>query len=358
MPKESMTPRERWLAVLQRKTPDRVPMDIWITPEAKDNLLKYMGCDWNQALQRLHIDHPLTVGGKYVGPPPPPGKNIWGLEYRTVDHGTGAYEEVTNAPLQQYNSVAEIQAHYQFPSPDHWDYSHLNAEIAGQTHRPIRGGGSEPFLLYKQLRGEETAFMDLVENTDIVEYVLQNLFHLAYENTRRIFEAIPGQVMISYVAEDLGGQEALMYSPRHIRRFFLPGMKRMNELVRQNGSHVFCHTDGAVRNILEDLIGIGVQVLNPIQWRCPGMAREGLKKDFGSRLIFHGAIDNQYTLPFGTEAEVQQEVADCLNILGGPMTPGGAKGGYILAPCHNIQSVTPPKNILAMYAAGYNLGWS
>ncbi len=357
MPKESMTSRERWQAVLKRQTPDRVPMDIWITPEARKNLLAYMQCDWDEALKRLHIDHPLTVGGRYVGPPPPAGKDIWGLERRVVDHGTGAYDEVINAPLAKFSSVAEIEANYSFPSPDHWDYSHLKGEVAGQEHRPVRGGGSEPFLLYKQLRGEEAAFMDLVENADIVEYVLGKLFDLAYESTRRIFEAIPGRVLISYVAEDLGGQEALLYSPRHIRRFFLPGMRRMCGLVRQHGSTVFCHTDGAVRNILEDLIGIGIQVLNPIQWRCPGMEREGLKRDFGSRLIFHGAIDNQFTLPFGSVEQVREEVGACLRILGGPAEPGGPAGGYIVAPCHNIQSVTPPRNILAMYEAGYELGW-
>lgn len=360
MPKETMTSRERWLAVLRREKPDRVPMDIWITPEAKQNLLSHLGCDWDEMARRLHLDLPFNVGGRYVGPPPKPGQNIWGQTHKTVDHGTGAYDEVTNAPLAAFDSVGEIEAHYVWPKADHWRYDHIPKEVLGQEHRPIRGGGSEPFLLYKQLRGEEQAFMDLVEHADIVEYVMGKLFDLAYENTRRIFEAIPGKVMISYVAEDLGGQDALMYSPRHIRRFFLPGMKRMAELVRQNGSFVFNHTDGSVRNILEDLITVvGIQVLNPIQWRCPGMEREGLKRDFGSRLIFHGAIDNQQTLPFGTPADVKQEVADCLRILGGPSGPNGTgpRGGYILAPCHNIQSVTPPQNILAMYEAGYELGW-
>ena len=91
-------------------------------------------------------------------------------------------------------------------------------------------------------------------------------------------------------------------------------------------------------------------MLNPIQWRCEGMEREGLKADFGSKLVFHGAVDNQYTLPFGTPEEVRQEVADNLRIL-------GDGGGYILAPCHNIQPVTPPENVVAMYEAGYELGW-
>ena len=81
------------------------------------------------------------------------------------------------------------------------------------------------------------------------------------------------------------------------------------------------------------------------------MEREGLKADFGDKLIFHGAVDKQYTIPFGTVDEVKQEVQDNIRIL-------GAGGGYIIAPCHNIQSVGPPENVVALYEAGYEHGWN
>lgn len=350
MPKETMSPRERWLAVLNRETPDRAPMDYWATAEATAKLLEHMGCDFEEALRRLHIDIPFAVGGRYVGPPPKDGEDIWGIRRRIADYGTGVYSEVANAPLGRFKSVEEIEAEYTWPSPDHWDYSHLPEAVKGQEHRPIRGGGSEPFLLYKDLRGDEQAFVDLVENPEIVHYCLDKLFELAYQDTLRIFETIPGRVMITYIAEDLGGQDRLLYSPKQIREFLLPRMKRMMELTKQHGSHVFYHTDGAARDILPDLIETGIQILNPIQWRCPGMEREGLKRDFGDRLVFHGAMDNQYTIPFGTVEEVRQEVQDNYRIL-------GAGGGYILAPCHNIQSVGPAENVVAMYEAGYEYGW-
>ncbi|HOT49442.1 MAG TPA: uroporphyrinogen-III decarboxylase-like protein, partial [Candidatus Hydrogenedentes bacterium] len=93
MPKETMSPRERWLAVLNRQTPDRVPMDIWITPEAAERLQAHMGCDWDAVIERLHIDPPMGVGGRYIGPPPEEGKDIWGVEHAMVDYGTGAYQE-------------------------------------------------------------------------------------------------------------------------------------------------------------------------------------------------------------------------------------------------------------------------
>ena len=351
MPKETMTPRERWLAVLKRQKPDRVPMDYWTTDEAATKLLKHLGCRTRrQALDRLHVDFVVTVAPKYKGPRLRPHRDVYDCKYRDVDYGGGVYRELIYSPLAQYNSVEEIEKNYSWPNPDWWDYSDIRDQIRGKEKYPIRGGGSEPFLIYKSLRGDAQAFMDLIENPEIVHYCMGKMFDIAYENTRRIYEQIPGKVMITYVAEDMGSQTDLMFSPRQIREFLLPGMKRIIDLAHQAGAYVFHHNDGNCSRILPDMIALGIDVLNPIQWRCQGMEREGLKASFGDKLIFHGAMDNQYTLPFGSAEEVRREVVDNLNIL-------GAGGGYILAPCHNIQAVSPPENIVAMYEAGYEYGW-
>ncbi len=350
MRKETMTGRERWLAVLNREAPDRMPMDCWATAEAKQKLCKHLNCTFDEALDRLHIDMPLEIDGRYIGPPPEEGKDMLGVEHRIVDYGTGAYDEAVGGPLAEFTSVEEIEANYTWPSPDHWDYSHIPGEIRGKEDRIIRGGGSRPLTVYKKMRGDVQAFINLVENPEILHYCLDKLFELAYQNTLRIFEAIPGQVKVTHVAEDMGAQDTLMYSPEQIRTFLLPRMKRMMELTKQNGSFVFHHNDGAVRDILPDLIETGIEVLNPVQWRCKGMEREGLKRDFGDRLIFHGGVDNQHTLPFGTTEDVRQEVIDNIRIF-------GEGGGYILAPCHNIQAVGPAENVVAMYETGYEYGW-
>lgn len=345
-----MTPKDRWLAVLSGERPDRTPMDYWATTEATDKLKAHLGLeDERQIFERLHIDRPFSVGGRYIGPPPPEGSDIYGCRHELVDYGSGVYSECVFSPLAQFDSVEAIQAGYQWPQPDWWDYSQLPQQIRGWEQYPIRGGGSEPFLLYKKLRGEVQAFMDLIEHPDIVDYCLDELFGLARESSTRIYEALPGQVNISYVAEDMGGQEALMVSLEHLRRFLLPRMKRMVDLAHEAGAYVFFHSDGAIRDVLPDMIDLGIDVLNPIQWRCQGMAREGLKTDFGDRLIFHGGVDNQQTLPFGTMADVREEVTANLQIL-------GADGGYILAPCHNIQSVSPPENVVALYETGFEIG--
>lgn len=349
--KESMTPKERWLAVLQRKTPDRVPMDYWGTDEAMDSLMRHLRCDdpWD-VFRRLHIDRVVTVAPGYVGPHLPGDGDVFGCRYRNVYYGSGFYRECVHYPLAHYESVAEIEAGYTWPNPDWWDYSGIPSQLSGKEAYPIQGGGSEPFLIYARLRGMEQAYIDLLANPELALYCLDKLFDLAYTDTVRIYEQIPGQVLLSYVAEDFGSQQSLLFAPQTIREVFIGRMKRMIDLAHSAGAYVFHHSDGAIRPVLPDLIAAGIDILNPIQWRCRGMARDGLKRDFGDQVIFHGGVDNQYTLAFGSVAEVRAEVLENLAVL-------GKGGGYILAPCHNIQAVSPPENIVAMYETGYAAGW-
>jgi uroporphyrinogen decarboxylase len=345
-----MTSLERWQAVLGRRRPDRVPMDYWATDEFTGRLLNHLGCSTKQAaFKKLRLDVPVKPKPVYIGPPLPPGMDEFGRKRAHIAYDTGSYEECVSHPLAGFASVSEIEQNFRFPQPDDWDYSTIADQVRGHEDEPVQAGGSEPFLIYKDLRGQEQAFVDLVENPEIVHYVLDKLFNLAYQDTLRMFERLPGRVTFSYVAEDLGGQTDLMMSPRHIRTYLLPGMKRMIDLIHQNGAYVFHHDDGNCRRILPDLIEAGIDLLNPIQWRCPGMVREELKRDFGGRLVFHGGMDNQVTLPFGTVDDVRREVRENLRIL-------GAGGGFILAPCHNIQPLTPVENVVAMYETGFHEG--
>ena len=347
-------------------------MDYWATREATEKLAKHLGCSRiEDVCDRLHIDKPVEViqiGIKcyrkydlrrplkyalftdYVGPPLQSGTDVFACKYRTVDYGTGVYREVVSHPLARFDNPEQVKRNYTWPSPDWWDYSDLARQMKGKEHLPVRGGGCGLFNTYRSLRGGEQAFMDLIANPDMVHYCLDILSELACQNTSRIYEQIPGQVTISFVSEDFGTQEGLMYSPDQIREFMLPHMKRMMNLVHDAGAFVFHHSDGAIRKILPDMIQAGIDILNPIQWRCTGMSREALKRDFGDQVIFHGGVDNQHTLGFGTVEEVRQETRDNLRIL-------GEGGGYILAPCHNIQAVSPPENVVAMYETGYEHGW-
>jgi len=384
MPIETMTPSERWRAILERQPVDRLPMDYWGTPEVSAKLIKYFGLseqsqdalvkDFGSSrflptntdqvipqsrlleravFKKLNIDFVVRLENKYVGPPVPLGEDPFGCRYQLVTYPEGSYIECVHNPLAKFDTLEAMAEGYSWPQPEWWDYSTIAAQVKGYEDYPIRAGGSEPFLFYKYLRGDEQAFFDLIEKPEIVHYVLGKLFDLTYENTKRMYEHIPNRekrLILTYVNEDLGSQNGLLYSPTHIREFLLPGMRRMMELAHEHGAYVFHHDDGSIRRILPDLIESGIDILNPVQWRLKDMAREGLKNDFGDRLIFHGGVDNQHTLPFGSVSEVRKEVIENIKLL-------GKGGGYILAPCHNIQPNTPIENILALYETGYEYGW-
>jgi uroporphyrinogen decarboxylase len=345
-----MTPKERWLAVLTRKKPDRIPMDYWATPETTEMLLRSLGYSniWEMC-RNLHIDMPVKVGPIYCGPPVPQDSDTFGCRFKEVDYGTGVYRECVFHPLAAYSSVDEIKKNYSWPSPDWWDYSTINSQISGKEDRPVLAGHFEPFLIYKDLRGQEQAFIDLVERPEMVHFCLDKLFELGFADVKRMYKQIPGKVMLTYVAEDMGGQEDLMMSPAHIREYLLPHMRQVIDFIHSQGAFAFHHNDGSIRRIIPDMIAMGIDILNPLQWRSKNMDREGLKRDFGDAVVLHGGMDNQHTLPFGSAADVRYEVLENLRIL-------GDKGGYILAPCHNIQPITPPENIVAMYETGFEHG--
>jgi uroporphyrinogen decarboxylase len=126
------------------------------------------------------------------------------------------------------------------------------------------------------------------------------------------------------------------------RSFVAPYLKEMAECIHSLGGKVVYHSCGAIRPFIPDLIGLGIDVLDPIQPVNPAMAPEPLKADFGDRLTFHGGIDMQHLLPHGSPDEVRAEVRRYCETL-------GRDGGYILGPAHLFQPDVPPENVLAVY---------
>ena len=141
MSRDEMTSKERWLAVLNREPVDRVITDYQATPEASAKLREYLGCaTLDEVYERLHIYGKVTVEGKYVGPEPPEGQDIWGCRHEYVDYGTGKYLECVYHPLGEFASVEEIERNYTWPEPDWWDYTDLPQQLRSHQHQAIRGG--------------------------------------------------------------------------------------------------------------------------------------------------------------------------------------------------------------------------
>jgi uroporphyrinogen decarboxylase len=351
-----MTPRERWLALLSGKTPDRVPCDYAATTEVTNRLLVELHCGSERELwERLGVDKCIHLGPKHPLATEDTWHtqslySIWGIRTVNVSYGDGlgVYEEAVSCPLATAESVADIES-FPWPDPDAWDVSQMHAECRAWSGYPVLGGCYEPFYLYCRMRGMEQALEDLILNPAIAGAALERIYYIHETIIRRTLEEAGDLIDLIYVAEDLGTQNSLLMSPRAFRCFLKPWMSRMIDLAHSFGVKVIHHDDGAIRPFLPELIEIGIDILNPVQWRCRGMEREGLARDFGAALVFHGAVDNQRTLPFGTPEDVRREVTENLRIF-------RRCKGYIVAPCHNIQPNTPTENILALYDAVREFG--
>jgi uroporphyrinogen decarboxylase len=344
-----MNPRERWRAVLDGRAPDKPPCDYWGTAEVTARLKRDLNCEDDRALWRcLGIDKCIHLAPRHPRAAESDWHlqslfSIWGIETRDVDYGSGVYREVVRGPLESVETVEDVER-FAWPDPEEWDLASLRQQALEWKDYPILCGSHEPFYLYSRMRGMERALADLIEAPEIAEAALERIHFIHERLFECIFTEVGDLIDLIYVAEDLGTQESLLMSPAMFRRFLRPTLRKIIDMAHSRGIRVFHHDDGAIRPMIPELLDIGIDVLNPIQWRCRGMDRAALARDFGGRLVFHGGIDNQHTLPFGTPGDVRREVEENLALF-------SECKGYIVAPCHNIQANTPTENIVAMYEA-------
>lgn len=168
---------------------------------------------------------------------------------------------------------------------------------------------------------------------------------LMIENVHRMMAAAGGMIDMVYTYDDIAAQNGLLMSPAMWRKYLLPRHQRLNKIIKQYGVKILYHSCGAVFPLIGALIDeMGIDALNPLQPRARGMDMARIKADFGSRIAFHGGIDLQHTLPYGTQDEVNAEVRQRCAVL-------GQGGGYICTAAHYIQADVPVENILAMYLA-------
>lgn len=348
-----MNSRERVLAVINHEVPDRIPTDIWATPEVWSRLREYFG-EGVDIMEALHIDWIAWIAPKYVGPSPPAGPlgdlYWWGIRYRKVDYGMGIYYEPVNPPLADAKTIEDLD-NYRWPRADWFDFSEMRETAKRIRQKRVVGAGYMAiFYLHNLLRGFKKSLLDPVLRPEFTHYLLDRITESLYEQHLRMFEACDGLIDVTQVTDDFGTQTGPMISLKVFREFYRPRMQKLIDLAKSFGLKVFHHDDGAIRMFIPDLVEMGIDILNPVQWTCPGMNLEELKKEFGKQLCFHGAIDNQRILSFATPEQVRAEVRRCIDILASDGT------GYILAPCHNIQPITPVENIIAMYDEAWKYG--
>jgi uroporphyrinogen decarboxylase len=371
-----MTSRERVLAALAHRRPDRVPIDLGgtsfstIIGRAYERLKAVLGLEGetrymkrksrsvllDEALAvRLHADtRPLLVGS------PDGWQDVYfddgsfrdelGVVWRRA--GDGHYAPTGN-PLREAGR-AELDA-YPWPDPLNPGRSRGLREQARRLHQdtdyaviltlPVG------FVhLSQYLRGYEQWLMDIVLNPAFFDALLDRTLGWWLAMAAAVLDEVGPYVDVVAMADDLAFHDRPIVDLARYRKLFKPRQRQMVDLIKaRSGARVLYHCCGAVRSLVGEFIDLGVDALNPVQVSSAGMDTAALKAEFGDRISFWGAIDTQQVLPRGTpqdvRAEVQRRIAD--------LAPGG---GYVLAAVHNIQEDVPPENILAMVDAAVEFG--
>jgi uroporphyrinogen decarboxylase len=379
-----MTHRERILAAVSLREPDRLPMDLCghinssIHREAYGRLRQYLGLPddpepviVNRMMQDVAVPDDLLesfdidVRGIFHGAPSrvyshergvhrtdhlPENMYVdeWGVTW-TMPSG-GHYYDLHTPPLAGEISVHDI-VRYPWPDPEdpgitdglreRVDRLKATSDCALVLNLPSM------FVHQSQyMRGFEDWFLDLAADPTVSEAIFDAVLEVKTGYAKRILETAGADADIVMTADDMGTQKALQFSPETFRRYFKPRMARYLEMIRGfTDAPILLHSCGSVYEIIDDLIEIGVNILNPVQTHAANMDPVRLKREFGDRLAFWGAMDIQKVLPFGTESEVEAEVRRLFEIL-------GDGGGWVLGPSHNIQPEVPPENIAAMYRTG------
>jgi uroporphyrinogen decarboxylase len=342
-----MTSKERVLVALSHREPDRVPLDLWITPEIEDSLMREtgagdafdmrvdMGHDCLMSFAGIVASFYMSDEEQYVCP--------WGITWRQVayDGGKATYTEIVTNPLAGDDSKL---VSYRPPDPDETgQYREVEDLVAryGKTHCIVGGVLASVFECPWYLRGMMQFLQDLISNKDYAHRLMD--MTMDFHRRAGIHMINRGCDML-LAGDDVGTQDRMLISPDLWREFVKPRYGELFQAYRavKGDVKIATHICGSIEPIIDDLIEVGVDVLNPVQPLAMDPAR--LKKRFGKRISFWGGVDDQKVLPFGTPADVEQEVRLRL----GQLAPGG---GYILCSSHNVQATTPLRNVHAFYEA-------
>jgi hypothetical protein len=241
------------------------------------------------------------------------------------------------------------------------DIAHWRREfdrVRGETRAVVGGIGGTgfgdialvpaAFLKHpKGIRDISEWYVSLVERRDYIHKVFDFQCDVALKNLAT-FAALAGDTVdvLMVCGTDFGTQNSQFCSPATFDELYAPYYRRINDWVHAHTKwKTFKHSCGAVRPLIDRFIGVGFDILNPVQCSAKDMDPVRLKADFGDRLTFWGGgVDTQRTLPFGTPAEVRAEVTERLRAF-------SPNGGFVFNTIHNTQARTPVANIVAMVDA-------
>lgn len=346
--------KDRVLKAINFEEPDRVPICIEYMPEILAELSKHYNLTGEDLLIHLGNDcifDSLSMAAKQVF-----DLDVKeGQEYETI-FKTRLKKIANNCqfiyhPLSDIKNVRELNNNFKMPEPyNEDDLKRIKNKINkyGKDYAIIGDITVTVFEGSWHLRGFSNLMMDMLENQQLAMAIMDMVMNYHLEAGKKYVEY---GADIIYMGDDFGGQQGPLISLDMYRKFFKPRHAKMIEEFRKINPDIIIafHCCGSVMFIIEDLIEIGVNILNPLQPRVKNMDFDFLKEKFGEKICFWGGIDEQKILPFGTTKEVREEVRKRILQL-------GKKGGYILAPAHSLQSDTPLRNVLAMLDEAITFG--
>ncbi len=376
-----MNSRERLLAALAHREPDRIPFDLGSTQVtgihviAYRRLRDYLGlprlepqiCDAIQQLARVDDDLVEKLGVDIRGLYPLNSHNWniverdrgdyseyrdeWGITHRRPKP-EGLYYSMVRSPLADASVTADDVRSYPWPNTaDPARIAGLREQAAGFRAQGravmIKGVLAGVFEMGQRVRGMENLLMDMASNESLACAVLDRMAELKLAFWEMALPSLADVVDVVSEADDYGTQLSQLISPKMFRKLVKPRLASVFSRIHQLAptAKLFFHSCGNVRPLLPDFVELGVDILNPVHIRATGMDPFALKRDFGKDIVFWGGgVDTQDILPQGTPQEVRDDVRRNLATL----APGG---GFVFNPVHNIQADVPPENIVAMWQA-------
>jgi uroporphyrinogen decarboxylase len=267
-------------------------------------------------------------------------RDEWGVVYQFAEGSSEAY--VVGHPLKNHEDIEKCV----LPDPLIPDrFVAIGQVIKGYGERfAILAGVESVFEKAYNMRGLYDLLLDFYRNPNAVRKLFEKIARYRIEQAKVIADM---GIDIFYTGSDYGTQTGLMVDPELWRNLVKPYEKRIIDIPRSKGIPVFVHSCGNIGAILEDLVEIGVDIINPVQPRALDPAY--VKEQFGDRLCLFGTLDVQDTLPFGTPQDVADEVKQrILNLAYG--------GGLILAPAHTVLPQVPLDNFIAFIDAAMKYG--
>lgn len=358
-----MNPRERLLKTLDHEEPDKIPLTarFWLDTEVK--LKKFFGVTTGEELlDKLGIE-PGRAFIK-VGPPGSwkPSKEYqdfcdaigydssdqytsyeeWGIERRLGSKGENRLLQqfyFTKHPWEEFSEVSQVKkvALPDLNDPKRFDNSRRIVEDMGGDRVIFADIGHCQWTKAWELRGMTTFMKDLHLNKKMAEAILDRLNDYYCELVDRLFDMGAEGVRLS---EDWGNNKSMFINPILWREMFKPRYEKLFKRAKRRNGFVMFHSDGNITPIVEDLVGMGLDILNPIQPEC--MDQLEVKEKYGDVITLDTGISVQKTLPFGTVNEVKKEAVNTIKNL----APGG---GFVYGTSHYALYDVPLENITSFY---------